>query len=99
MASFWLAPEADREVVAPQAHRRAFPGDPVAVIDFPSLTTEFDIEPAGKAVKLTVVHDDFEPGSILVEGVSGGWPVIIASLKTLLETGETLSVQPESESV
>jgi uncharacterized protein YndB with AHSA1/START domain/DNA-binding transcriptional ArsR family regulator len=58
----------------------------------------FDLEPAGKAVKLTVVHDDFEPGSILVEGVSGGWPAIISSLKTLLETGEVLSVQPESAS-
>jgi hypothetical protein len=28
--------------------------------------------------------------SKLIEGVSGGWPVILASLKSLLETGEAL---------
>jgi Activator of Hsp90 ATPase homolog 1-like protein len=50
----------------------------------------FDIEPAGQIVKLTVVHDDFEPGSIVLENVSQGWPAILANLKTLLETGDTL---------
>ncbi len=55
----------------------------------------FDIEPRGQGVKLTVVHDDFDPGSVTLESISGGWPVILASLKTLLETGETLSEGPE----
>jgi uncharacterized protein YndB with AHSA1/START domain/DNA-binding transcriptional ArsR family regulator len=50
----------------------------------------FDIEPLGQMVKLTVVHDDFEPGSTVLEGVSQGWPQILSSLKTLLETGEVL---------
>jgi uncharacterized protein YndB with AHSA1/START domain/DNA-binding transcriptional ArsR family regulator len=50
----------------------------------------FEIEPAGPMVKLTVLHDDFEPGSSVLEGVSQGWPAVLASLKTLLETGETL---------
>ena len=52
----------------------------------------FDIEPVGGVVKLTVTHDDFDPGSIVLAGVSEGWPPIIASLKTLLETGEPLAV-------
>jgi hypothetical protein len=39
-------------------------------------------------VKLTVLHDGFDPGSGVLEGVSQGWPAILASLKTLLETGE-----------
>jgi uncharacterized protein YndB with AHSA1/START domain/DNA-binding transcriptional ArsR family regulator len=56
----------------------------------------FDIEPRGQGVKLTVVHDDFEPNSAVLESVSGGWPLILASLKTLLETGETLSGRPET---
>ena len=30
------------------------------------------------------------PGSKLIEAVSGGWPMILASLKSLLETGESL---------
>ncbi|GII42486.1 ArsR/SmtB family transcription factor [Planotetraspora phitsanulokensis] len=50
----------------------------------------FDIEPHGRMVKLTVVHDDFEPGSTLLDGVSGGWPHLLSSLKSLLETGEPL---------
>jgi hypothetical protein len=39
-----------------------------------------------------MVHDDFEPGSGVLESITHGWPVILASLKTLLETGETLPV-------
>ncbi|NGO73804.1 ArsR/SmtB family transcription factor [Streptomyces boncukensis] len=54
----------------------------------------FEIEPAGEgAVKLTVTHDDFEPGSEMLKGVSEGWPVILSNLKTLLETGETLPLE------
>jgi DNA-binding transcriptional ArsR family regulator/uncharacterized protein YndB with AHSA1/START domain len=50
----------------------------------------FDIEPSGELVKLTVVHDDFDPGSTVLESVSQGWPRVLSSLKTLLETGETI---------
>jgi uncharacterized protein YndB with AHSA1/START domain/DNA-binding transcriptional ArsR family regulator len=59
----------------------------------PRSKVTFEIEPAGDAVKLTVVHDDFEPGSKVAESVSGGWPQVIAKLKTLLETGETFEVK------
>lgn len=57
----------------------------------------FVIEPVESAVKLTVTHDNFEPGSEMLEAVagrkphSGGWPQLLANLKTLLETGETLT--------
>lgn len=50
----------------------------------------FDIEPAGERVKLTVVHDGFGPGSMVAGMVSDGWPEVISSLKTLLETGDPL---------
>jgi uncharacterized protein YndB with AHSA1/START domain/DNA-binding transcriptional ArsR family regulator len=46
----------------------------------------FDIEPLGDKVKLTVVHDDFEPGSTVVEMIGQGWPMLLSDLKTLLET-------------
>jgi DNA-binding transcriptional ArsR family regulator/uncharacterized protein YndB with AHSA1/START domain len=46
----------------------------------------FEIEPHGELCKLTVVHDGFEPGSTVVELVSGGWPRVLSDLKTLLET-------------
>jgi DNA-binding transcriptional ArsR family regulator/uncharacterized protein YndB with AHSA1/START domain len=54
----------------------------------------FEIEPLGEMVKLTVVHDGFEPGSAVVGMVREGWPRVLSGLKTLLETGETLPLDP-----
>ena len=57
----------------------------------PRSKVAFDIEEFGPGVvKLTVVHDSQAPGSIVVEGAAQGWPAVLASLKTLLETGEPL---------
>jgi DNA-binding transcriptional ArsR family regulator/uncharacterized protein YndB with AHSA1/START domain len=56
----------------------------------------FDIAPIGQLVKLTVVHDDFEPGSSVAEMVSKGWPQVLSSLKTLLETGEPLDTNSDA---
>ena len=50
----------------------------------------YELEPVGDSVKLTVIHEMDRPGSKLIEAVSGGWPHIFASLKSLLETGESL---------
>jgi uncharacterized protein YndB with AHSA1/START domain/DNA-binding transcriptional ArsR family regulator len=55
----------------------------------------FDIEPADNGVKLTVVHEGFDADSAMLESITGGWPLILASLKTLLETGAPLSDGPE----
>jgi len=41
---------------------------------------------------LTVLHDQLEPGSNMLDGIIEGWPKVLASLKTLLETGEPLPV-------
>ena len=62
----------------------------------PRSKVTFDIEPVGQMVKLTVVHDGFEPGSIVLDGVSQGWPLILASMKTLLETGDPLPKGPDA---
>ena len=48
------------------------------------------LEQQGDMVKLTVTHEADRPGSKLLEAVSNGWPAILASLKSLLETGESL---------
>lgn len=45
----------------------------------------FDIEPAGDQVKLTVIHDDFSPESIVHKLISGGWPLKLSNLKSGLE--------------
>ncbi|MDH2427934.1 metalloregulator ArsR/SmtB family transcription factor [Sphaerisporangium sp. TRM90804] len=56
----------------------------------PRSKVTFDLEQQGPVVKLTVVHDGFAPGSTLLDGISQGWPQIISSLKSLLETGTPL---------
>jgi uncharacterized protein YndB with AHSA1/START domain len=48
------------------------------------------LEAQGDMVKLTVTHEIDRPGSKFIEAVSGGWPIILASLKSLLETGQSL---------
>jgi uncharacterized protein YndB with AHSA1/START domain/DNA-binding transcriptional ArsR family regulator len=54
-------------------------------------TASFTLEPQPSgAVKLTVVHGGFEPGSVVLPEISQGWPALLSSLKTLLETGEPL---------
>jgi uncharacterized protein YndB with AHSA1/START domain len=56
----------------------------------------FDLEPRGKVVKLTVTHDDFDEGSKTFTDISGGWPMVMASLKSLMETGHALIIDPPS---
>jgi uncharacterized protein YndB with AHSA1/START domain len=57
----------------------------------PCSAVAFGIEAAGPGVaKLTVTHDGFTPGSRVLQAISEGWPAVLASLKTLLETGSAL---------
>jgi uncharacterized protein YndB with AHSA1/START domain len=49
----------------------------------------WEIEPVGDSCRLTVTHDQLREGA---NGeVYGGWPQILSGLKTLVETGETLT--------
>jgi len=52
----------------------------------------FDIVEYDDMVRLTVTHDDLVAGSGMANGVSKGWPVVLSSLKSLLETGRGLDV-------
>ena len=49
----------------------------------------WDIEPIGDSCRLTVTHDQLPEG--VNDEVYGGWPQILSGLKTLLETGESLT--------
>jgi uncharacterized protein YndB with AHSA1/START domain/DNA-binding transcriptional ArsR family regulator len=55
------------------------------------VTFEIDPEDDG-TVRLTVIHDGFEEGSPMFESISGGWPRVLANLKSLLETGEAVDL-------
>lgn len=50
----------------------------------------YELEQVGESVKLTLIHEIDKLDSKLIEAVSSGWPHILASLKSLLETGESL---------
>jgi uncharacterized protein YndB with AHSA1/START domain len=54
----------------------------------------FNLEPHGKFVKLTLTHEGFADGSKVLDGISRGWPAILSSLKSLLETGKPLVIPP-----
>jgi uncharacterized protein YndB with AHSA1/START domain len=56
----------------------------------------FNLEPHGKLVKLTLTHEDFEDGSKLLGGISKGWPAILSSLKSMLESGTALAIPPSA---
>jgi uncharacterized protein YndB with AHSA1/START domain len=53
-------------------------------------TVTIDIESVGEMVRLTVTHDQLEPGSDMARGIRAGWPRVLSSLKSLLETGRAL---------
>jgi uncharacterized protein YndB with AHSA1/START domain len=49
----------------------------------------WEIEPVGDSCRLTVIHDQLREDAN--SELYGGWPMILSGLKTLLETGETLT--------
>jgi uncharacterized protein YndB with AHSA1/START domain len=62
-------------------------GDPAA-----TSRVTFDLEPYEGMVRLTVTHDELEAGSGMANGIQKGWPIVLSSLKSLLETGEGIDV-------
>jgi len=50
----------------------------------------FTLEPSGDTVKLTIAHEADHPHKHIAN-VSNGWPAVLASLKSLLETGHALT--------
>jgi uncharacterized protein YndB with AHSA1/START domain len=52
----------------------------------------FEITDYEGMVRLTVTHDELEAGSAMATGIQQGWPVVLSSLKSLLETGQGIDV-------
>lgn len=52
----------------------------------------FDVEAYQEMVRLTVTHDELEAGSGMAKGIQQGWPMVLSSLKSLLETGQGIDV-------
>ena len=49
-----------------------------------------DIDTVGDMVRLTVTHERLEPGSEMTRQIANGWPRVLSSLKSFLETGRPL---------
>src|SRR5262249_22086065 len=66
----------------------------------PELKTEdpslcvIELEPSGSAIKLSITHTIKHTPSKFIAAVSGGWPKVISNLKSLLETGSTVLLEP-----
>ncbi len=59
----------------------------------PATKVTYTIEAVGaENVKLTVVHEEHEPGSDVKDDVRQGWPAVLSSLKSFLETGSALEM-------
>lgn len=52
----------------------------------------FDIAAYEEMVRLTVTHDELEVGSGMAQDIQQGWPIVLSSLKSLLETGQGIDV-------
>jgi len=50
----------------------------------------YELEAKGETVKLTLTHTMDKRDSKTIKAVSNGWPHLLASLKSLLETGKSL---------
>jgi uncharacterized protein YndB with AHSA1/START domain len=53
-------------------------------------TLTYELQQLGDSVKLTLLHESDHLDSKVIGAVSEGWPHLLASLKSLLETGKPL---------
>ena len=51
-----------------------------------------EIEPVDDMVRLKVIHGDFKPDSVMAGKVSFGWPLVLSSMKSYLETGKGIDI-------
>ena len=71
---------------------QSMPGFP----ELPACLVTYDIEQAGEAVRLTMTEaHSWDILDAILSGGRQGWPAILSSLKSLLETGNPLSIKME----
>lgn len=50
----------------------------------------YEIEAMASTSRLVVTHDQLESDPEMARSISGGWPMVLSNLKSLLETGRPL---------
>jgi uncharacterized protein YndB with AHSA1/START domain len=62
----------------------------------PPCLVSYDIEQAGESVKLTLTESySWDVPETLLTGGRSGWPAVLSSLKSVLETGNPLGIKME----
>jgi uncharacterized protein YndB with AHSA1/START domain/DNA-binding transcriptional ArsR family regulator len=70
--------------------------DETAKAEEPSRVT-FSLQAVNGQTRLRILHDQFPENTVLLDRISEGWPWIVASLKSLLETGQALPPPEERQ--
>lgn len=52
----------------------------------------YELEPVGDSTRLTVTHRSEKEDSVMIRAASESWPKVLASLKSLIETGSALDI-------
>ena len=66
--------------------------------DLPPAYITYEIEPLGETVRLTMTQHQPKPiPRKYYEGGKQGWPMILSSLKSFVETGEPLAIQTPAQ--
>lgn len=60
----------------------------------------YELTPMGSQVKFRLIHENLLPEDVekdpnTFRGINNGWPAVISSLKSLLETGEEISFKTD----
>lgn len=69
---------------------------PAVAADKPSRET-WEVTPMGEMCKVVVHHDQMTPNGPTYKDIASGLPLIVSSMKSLLETGQALPMQPDGE--
>jgi uncharacterized protein YndB with AHSA1/START domain len=62
----------------------------------PASRVTYELSEQYGATKLTVIHDSFPSDSTVLPAISGGWPAILSSMKTYVESGAAMRMTEES---
>jgi len=60
----------------------------------------YELTPMGSFVRLRLVHENLLPDDVETDpntfrGINNGWPAVMSSLKSLLETGQAMQFMPD----
>jgi uncharacterized protein YndB with AHSA1/START domain len=72
--------------------------DPAASDAATQSRVTIELEPIEDMVRLTITHDQLVPGSDMHRKIAAGWPRVLSSLKSLLETGRPLATWATAKS-